>query len=131
MSAPMTLFYDGTCRFCVAGAKRLERLAPPGTLDCIDYHTPGALDRFPQITPERCESAMQLVTNGGHVYSGAGALVQVLAARRWFVWARWCYSIAPLRWALDCFYRVLARNRHRILGRTPADSCDSGTCRTR
>jgi len=129
-AAPATVIYDGTCRFCVAGSARLLKIAAPGRIERMSMHDPEVFRRFPTLTPEMCAGAMQLVEADGTVFSGVGAIVEALATRKWLRWTRWLYRLTPVRVVVDRLYRVVARNRHRIMGRvTGGDACESGACR--
>src|SRR5256885_1437150 len=75
------VLYDGHCRICTAGARRLAALARPGAVEMRDFQEPGVLAAFPQLTHEQCMRAMQLVTPDGHVYEGAEAVVRTLRSR--------------------------------------------------
>jgi predicted DCC family thiol-disulfide oxidoreductase YuxK len=124
------IIYDGRCRFCVAGAKRLARSFPPGRVELVDYNLPGVLDAFPTLTREACEKAMQLVDPSGRVYRGAEAAARAIAARG-PIW-RWAlvYYVPGVRWASDRLYAMVAANRYRIAGRTDqCDACQNGSCR--
>ncbi len=87
------------------------------------FREEGVLAQFPQITPERCEKAMQLVMPSGRVYEGAEAAVQALQ-RRWFGKLALVYYMPGLRQLVDAIYATIARYRFRIAGR----QCEGGTC---
>ena len=123
------VLYDGLCRFCVAGAKKLQRLARPGALDLVNFQEPGALDRFPGIPRDSCMRQMHLVTPTGRVYGGLEAAVQAVATRPVLGRAAYLYYLPGLRWLLDRLYALIAANRYRIMGRAvAAGECEGGTC---
>jgi len=117
------ILYDSHCRLCVAAARRLRRLLPPDQVILLSFREPGVLARFPQLSLERCERAMQLVIPGGRTFEGAEALVQGLRHRRWGRLA--CvYYLPGLRQLIDGLYRLVARYRFRFFGHT----CDGEAC---
>jgi predicted DCC family thiol-disulfide oxidoreductase YuxK len=118
------LLYDGACAFCSRWAARLLRWLPAGSVEALSFREPGALERFPGVTPERCERALQLVRADGRVFQGAEAAVQALRHRRWGRLA-FAYYLPGARQAADAVYRLAARNRFRIGGDR------SGGCATR
>lgn len=123
------VLYDGHCKFCIAGMKRLLSLARPGTVEAVNFQEPGALDRFPGISHEACMRQMYLITNQGQVFAGFEAAVQALATRPFLGWLAKLYYLPILRLILDLTYALIAANRYRILGRAvAAGECEGGTC---
>ncbi len=121
------VLYDGLCKFCTAGVKRLVSLARRGALEPINFQEAGALDRFPGFSHEACLRQMYLVTPAGTVYGGFEAAVQALATRRPVGWLAYAYYLPGLRLLLDLLYIAVAAHRYRFWGNSVAD-CDTGTC---
>jgi len=117
------ILYDGHCRLCVGGAKSLRKLLPPEKATLVSFREPDVLERFPQLTLERCEKAMQLVRPDGRSFEGAEAIVQGLR-HRWWGKPAFLYYVPGLRQLTDGLYSLIARYRFKILGRT----CDSEAC---
>ena len=118
-----TLLFDGTCRFCTAQAKRLQRMGR-GRVDVISAYAPGVRAQFPMVPQEGVMGEIKLVDANGHVLGGAAAIARTLEhgggalgalARLYRVW--------PVRPIADAGYRLIARNRYRLAGK-----CDDGTC---
>lgn len=123
------LLYDGLCKFCIAGARKLAALARPGILDLVSFQEPGALDRFPGIPLEACLRQMYLVTPDGRVYGGFEAAVCAVATRRGIGLLAYAYYLPGLRWLLDTWYAWIAARRYRIMGKAvAAGECADGTC---
>lgn len=108
------------------------RLAAPGAIELADFRAPGVLERFPQVTPEQCERAMQLIAaDGSEVHAGAAAIVTALNTRSAWRLVTWLYRVPGIRQLADWAYRRLANNRFvlsRVLGLGVAD-CDSTSCK--
>jgi predicted DCC family thiol-disulfide oxidoreductase YuxK len=117
------LVYDGLCRFCTGGARRLVRWMGPVEVELLDFQRPGALGRFPGLTHDACMKAMQLITPDGHLYQGFEAGVRAFAARRYLGRLALLYYAPGVRQILDWLYARVAANRYRIMGR-----CEGGTC---
>jgi predicted DCC family thiol-disulfide oxidoreductase YuxK len=117
------ILFDGHCRICSAGARKLERLLGSRGTELCSFRDEGVLGRFPGLAYERCEKAMQLVQADGRVVEGAEAIVQALGRR---VWGRllYVYYVPGLRQLADALYGVVARYRFRIAGR----ECPDGAC---
>jgi len=121
MARAAVLLFDGHCRLCTAGARKLARWARPGAVELASFQDPSVLGRFPDLTRDQCLQAMHLVEPDGHVFGGAEAVVAVLVTRGWlFAWTR-LYYLPGLRWLADRAYRWVARNRYRLTGRAPCD----------
>jgi len=123
---PPTLLYDGTCRFCIAQAKRLERLGR-GRVAAESAYAPGVRQRFPMVPQEGMLGEMKLVDSDGRVLGGAAAIARTLeigggalglAARLYRLW--------PVRALADAGYTVIARNRYRLRGKCEDGRCDIG-----
>ncbi len=126
---PSVVLYDGHCKFCTAGARKLERLARPGTLELVSFQDPGVLDRFPGLTHEACMRQMHLVTPDGRIYGGFEAAVQALATRPVLGLLARAYYLPGLRQLCDLVYKRIAANRYRLLGKAvAAGECAGGTC---
>jgi len=123
------VLYDGHCKLCTAGSRRLIALARPGGVEAADFQQPGVLDRFPGLSHEMCMQAMQLVTPDGRVYSGFEAAVRALTTRPFLGLLAYLYYVPGIRQVCDLLYKFIAANRYRILGKTvAADECADGTC---
>lgn len=120
------VLYDGRCRFCVAGMKKLLALAPKGTVEAVDFQQPGVLDQLPGVSHAACMRRMHLVTPTGYVYGGFEAAVQALTLRPVLGWLARAYYLPGVRLLLDLLYAVIAANRYRLMGR--AGECAGGTC---
>jgi predicted DCC family thiol-disulfide oxidoreductase YuxK len=123
------VLYDGHCKLCTAGSRKLLALAKPGAVEAVDFQQPGVLERFPGLTHEMCMQAMQLVTPDGRVYSGFEAAVRALATRPLLGLLAYVYYVPGVRQVCNLLYRLVAANRYRIRGKAVAASeCEGGTC---
>jgi len=123
------MLYDGLCRFCTAGARRLEAWMRLGSVECVDFQRPGALDRFPGLTHERCMERLHLVTPDGRVFGGVEAIARAVLTRPVLGKAALLYFVPGLRQLLDGLYRIIAANRYRLMGKAVASGyCEGGTC---
>jgi len=123
------MLYDGQCRFCTAGAQRLEAWMRRGSVERADFQQPGTLGRFPGLSYEACMERLYLVAPDGRLFGGVEAIVQALATRRILGRLAYLYYVPGLRQLLDLLYRVVAANRYRLLGRrVAAGECEGGTC---
>ncbi len=124
---PGVLLYDGHCRLCVRGAKRLAALARPASIEARDFQVPAVLAAYPQVSYEECMQAMPLVTTDGRVFRGAEAIARALATRRVAGVLARLYYVPGVRALCDALYRWVARNRYRMFGHAESD-CDDGAC---
>ncbi len=122
---PLVVF-DGACGLCTEQVARLARLTK-GRLRFESFREPGFFERHPELKPEACDLALQLVVrkkDGSlRVHSGAGAVVRA-ASRRW--WLRLLllpYWLPPVKMAADAAYRWIARNRFLLSKGCGKDGC--------
>jgi predicted DCC family thiol-disulfide oxidoreductase YuxK len=120
------LVYDGDCAFCSSSARALEKIGPEAQLVAWQEADLGALG----LTDEEAAAAVQWVEAGGTVRSGHEAIAAALksAGGGWKLAGRALLlpRISPLA---AVAYRLVAANRHRLPGGTPA--CASGPQETR
>ena len=123
------LLYDGDCVFCQRQSRTLERLAAPGSVERLDFHAPGVLERFPGVTYERCMRELVLVAPDGRAFGGMEGVARALATRPILGAAARLYYLPGLRQLLDTAYRVIARYRYLLMGRrVAAGECEGGSC---
>ena len=103
------LIYDGDCRFCRIWVDYWRQL----TGDLVSYAPyQQAADLFPQIQLQEFERAVQLILPDGRVFSGADAVVRVLAVtarHSWLLQVYLGFPVIPIlcRW----IYRFVVANR--------------------
>jgi predicted DCC family thiol-disulfide oxidoreductase YuxK len=119
-----TLLYDGTCRFCIAQAKRLERFGR-GRVAIASAYAEGVRARFPMVPQEGVLGEMKLVETDGRVHGGAAAIARTLeyGGGALGLVAK-IYWAPPVRAIADAIYKVIARNRYRLRGKCEDGSCD-------
>ena len=113
---PDTLLYDGDCGFCSSSARLAGRLAP--AVQVLPYQHCD-LPAF-ALTAEECAEALRWVGTGGPA-SGAGAIARLLVAAGgvWTLLGR-LLLLRGVRRVAEAGYRLVAANRYRLPGGTPA-----------
>jgi predicted DCC family thiol-disulfide oxidoreductase YuxK len=122
------ILYDGHCKLCTRGARRLGSLARAGAVEAVDFQQAGALARFPGLTHDACMQAMYLVAPDGQLFRGFEAAVRVAATRPVLGILPGAYYLPGIRQLCDRLYAWVAANRYRLFGKTVADECADGTC---
>jgi len=113
--------FDGDCAFCTSAARLLERIGPEAEIvawQLADFDELG-------ITAAQASEAVRWIDAGNAVRSGHEAIAAALGTAGW----PWRIAgrvillpvVSPLAAAI---YRLVARNRHRLPGGTPA--CATG-----
>jgi predicted DCC family thiol-disulfide oxidoreductase YuxK len=117
MAPRPVLVFDGDCGFCTWSAGLVDRWAL-GRLDVVPWQTADLASLG--LTSAECAEAVQYVDADGHGSGGAAVARALLLCRapgptvgRALLRAR----VAPLA---ERVYRVVAANRHRLPGSTPA-----------
>jgi predicted DCC family thiol-disulfide oxidoreductase YuxK len=111
------VIYDGACGICTSQVDRLRRLTGD-KLRFESFRDPDVLARYPELKPEECEAALQLIVPQAdgtrRVYSGADGVVRAASKNRLLRVLLWPYYFPPIRLAADSAYRWVARNRFRL-----------------
>jgi predicted DCC family thiol-disulfide oxidoreductase YuxK len=111
------LLYDGDCAFCTSCARVLERIGPDAEIVAWQLADLAALG----VTEEQAADAVQWVQIDGTVRSGHEAIAATLntAGLIWRVMGR--MALLPgISWIAARGYRLVADNRYRLPGGTPA-----------
>lgn len=116
------LVFDGDCAFCTRCARFLERIGPDAEIVAWQLTD---LDEL-GITEQQATEAVQWVEVDGRVRSGHEAIAATLstAGGIWRVVGR-ALLLPGVSWLAARVYRLVADNRHRLPGGTPA--CDSAS----
>ena len=127
MTEPLrrVLVFDGDCRFCSSVARWVARRLPPGarTIPWQEIPDPSAVG----LTRERIADAAWWIDGSGRPHRGhlaaRGALREIGGLWRVVGESIGSPVLDPVAaWAYD----VIARNRHRLPGGTPACGVDAG-----
>lgn len=78
-NAAACAYYDGDCRFCIALARRFERVLARRSITLMPLQTVGAAARL-GLSDDRLLTEMRLRLRNGHVLGGADAVMEI--ARR-------------------------------------------------
>ena len=111
------LLYDGDCAFCTTCARVLERIGPDTEIVPWQFTDLAELG----ITEEQATEAVQWVGTDGTVRSGHEAIAATLntAGRIWKIVGR-MVLLPGISWLAAKVYRLVADNRYRLPGSTPA-----------
>jgi predicted DCC family thiol-disulfide oxidoreductase YuxK len=111
------LVYDGDCAFCTRCVGVLERIGPDAEIVAWQLTDLSALG----ISEEQAADAVQWVQIDGDVRSGHEAIAAVLstAGRIWRIIGR-AILLPGVSWVAAKVYRLVAANRYRLPGGTPA-----------
>jgi predicted DCC family thiol-disulfide oxidoreductase YuxK len=116
-----TLVFDGDCAFCTSSVQWIKRWCQPAVRfvpwQQLDLAAHG-------LTEEQVTSAVQWLrprTSEGPVPSGAAAIGRMLLRARWpFRPVGALMLVPPVSWLAAGVYRLIANNRYRLPGGTPA-----------
>jgi predicted DCC family thiol-disulfide oxidoreductase YuxK len=88
------LVFDGDCNFCKLWIRRWQKLTGD-TVNYLPSQAPDISAQFPEIPPQRFETAVQLIETDGVVYSGAEAVFRTLAKIPGRAWTLRAYQNFP------------------------------------
>lgn len=111
------LVFDGDCAFCTNCAHALERIGPDAEIVAWQLTDLAELG----ITAEQARDAVQWVEVNGTVGSGHEAIAAALstAGPLWRAIGR-TLTLPGISWLAARAYRLVANNRYRLPGGTPA-----------
>jgi predicted DCC family thiol-disulfide oxidoreductase YuxK len=119
-----TILYDGTCRFCVAQARRLKGLSG-AELRAESMYSDGIRDRFPMLPapgPDGKIGEIKFVDDAGRISGGAEAIARALMTGQTpLAWLARVYFVPGLRQIANAGYRAIAKRRYRLAG--TCDDC--------
>jgi predicted DCC family thiol-disulfide oxidoreductase YuxK len=112
------LLYDGDCAFCSSCARALERIHADAEIVAWQLTDLAALG----VTAEQARDAVQWVALDGAVSSGHEAIAALLESAALPIWrAAGALILLPgVSSIAAAVYRLVAKNRHRLPGGTPA-----------
>jgi predicted DCC family thiol-disulfide oxidoreductase YuxK len=121
------LLFDGDCGFCTTCARLLERVGPDAEIVAWQLTDLAELG----MTEKQAAAAVQWVQGDGTVRSGHEAIAAVLQTAGGIsrIVGR-MFLLPGFSWIAARAYRLVADNRHRLPGGTPAcavaerDRCD-------
>jgi predicted DCC family thiol-disulfide oxidoreductase YuxK len=115
------LLYDGDCAFCSSCARVLQRIAPNAEIVAWQLTDLVALG----VSERQANEAVQWVQLDRTVSSGHEAIAAMLIAAG-PIWrlAGHLLLLPGISWIAAKVYRLVAENRHRLPGGTPACSSD-------
>jgi predicted DCC family thiol-disulfide oxidoreductase YuxK len=111
------LLFDGDCAFCTRCADVLRRIGPDAEIVAWQFADLGLLG----VTEAEATEAVRWVETDGAVRSGHEAIAAALVAagRGWRVLGR-ALLLPGVSWIAAKVYRLVADNRYRLPGGTPA-----------
>lgn len=113
--------FDGDCAFCTSAARLLERIGPEAEIVAWQL---ADLDQL-GITAAQASEAVRWIDADGTVRTGHEAIAAALGTAGWPWRIAGRAILLPVVSSLAAAtYRLVARNRHRLPGGTPA--CATG-----
>jgi predicted DCC family thiol-disulfide oxidoreductase YuxK len=109
-----TLVYDGDCRLCRRSVALVHAWDRDGLVECVPFQDDSVPARFPVLTREACERAMQLVAPDGGVVEGAAAIERLLTLLPRGGALAWMLRLPLIGALADRAYRRVAKDRLRF-----------------
>lgn len=112
------LVFDGDCAFCTATVDQLRRFVRPRATIVPWQRTD--LDLL-GLTADQCRRSIQWVPAGSPIAAGGAAAAAVLCTGRqpWPLVGR-AMQLPLINVLVEAVYRIVAANRYRLPGSTPA-----------
>ena len=116
-----TLIYDGDCGFCTSSARWIARRWD-ASIEAVPWQQFG-VDGLPGLGLTEVEvgrSAWWIVPGQAPEGDHLAIIRSLQASAGWTRWLGAVLAVPPLRWVSAALYPVVARNRSRLPGGTPA-----------
>ncbi len=110
-AARHALIYDDTCPMCRVWAERVRRWDRHQRVNLVASHDDTVAARFPWITREQLDAAMQLVEPDGTTHEGAAAAERLAGLLPWGSMLGWVFAIPGARAIARRVYRAVAARR--------------------
>ena len=109
------VLYDGECPLCTGAAVRFAPMLRRHRFVLVPLQTPWVRKQL-GLKPDAALAEMKLLTEGGEIYGGAEALVQI-ARRIWWAWPVYAISLVPgVKFLLRAIYEWIATCRNCLNG---------------
>ena len=118
-----TIFYDGTCQFCIGSMNRLKRLRAAADFNFVNSRDVDAMAPYPAVDRARADGQMIILDPSGKMYGGYDGFVALAPALKTFRPLAPFLRLWPIRAIGRLVYKFIARNRHRFAGRVACEPC--------
>lgn len=109
----LVVLYDGSCEMCVASIAAIARFDNSGAIDAIDLFDGKVSEQFPDLKREDLVRELHVVDDHGCVFSGAGAINEILRHQRGPKgWLAYAWNVPGFAWLADRQYKKIAATRH-------------------
>jgi predicted DCC family thiol-disulfide oxidoreductase YuxK len=112
MPRPLVI-YDGECKFCRQQLRNLQRAAGRH-FQAASFRESGFFEHHKEVSPDECQKALQFIDAAGRKFSGAEAVVRILALNRLFCPLTCLYYIPGIRKLCNVTYENISLNRYKI-----------------
>ncbi|CAI6082430.1 thiol-disulfide oxidoreductase DCC family protein [Cohnella sp. JJ-181] len=129
----LTVYYDGECNLCLSAVARMKRLRTRSELRFVPLQTASAelaAEAASGATDKDAGHLSQMLVKdetGGTVTGGSEAVMLLLRDVPRLAWLGRLGSLPGLRGISRAAYRLIAKYRYRLFGRS--ESCKDGSCR--
>ncbi|MFM1770786.1 MAG: hypothetical protein RJA22_3315 [Verrucomicrobiota bacterium] len=109
------IFFDGSCRFCVAGRRRWGRVLERRGFAWVPLQSPGAAARL-GVPESELLAELRVLPTVGPALGGADAVLALMRHVWWLQPLAWLAGLPALRPLAAAAYRRVARHRHCLGG---------------
>ena len=126
----LSVVYDGECNLCLATVDKLRAMPIRAQLNFVPLQRliSAEVPPWPGIAgvpPEELAAQLHVTDEQGRRYSGADGVLKLIGLTPRLAWLGAIARLPGGRAATRAIYRLVARHRYRLFGRT---SCSDGEC---
>ena len=124
----LTLLYDAHCNLCLRTVATLKGLDVKADLQMIPLQE-AELSILPEgYSQEELLAELHVIDSAGTVYRGSEAVVRILRTVKGLGWLTVLHRLPGMKTATHWIYRLIARHRYQLFGRTEDCQAEGGTC---
>ncbi len=126
----LKVVYDGECNLCLATVDKLRRMPVKAELTFVPLQQliGGKVAPWPgidDVSPAELAARLHVTDEQGRRFSGADGVLKLLGLVPSLAWLAAIGRLPGCRGISRLLYRVIAKYRYRLFGRT---SCSDGAC---
>lgn len=114
-NAPVPLFFDGKCSFCLSSVSKMRRLDVLRRIQWNDMHQASVQAAYPDLDLSRGNEEMMVRTPEGHWLGGFDAFRVVAGHLPFTALLSPLLFVPPVPWCGRRIYRRIAANRYCLL----------------
>jgi predicted DCC family thiol-disulfide oxidoreductase YuxK len=109
------VFYDQSCSMCVGVTGWLSRIDHKNQFDLVPYQNAENLKNYPQLSLEKLQKQIHVITSNGKVLKGADAMMEIWKKTGHISsFLAYIFQFPPFIWVARPLYNLVAKYRRDL-----------------